>query len=188
VSQPTQLVHTDTSALLVIDEQARLMGAMPEDARERVLNNTAILLAAADRLGVPCLASEQYPRGLGHTDDSVRDALPAQTPVVEKTRFSCCGVPEYQQRLDDIDRPQIVITGVEAHVCVLQTSFELLAQGRQVFVVEDAVCSRDPRNAANALARLRQGGVIVTNTESVLFEWLGDAAHPDFKAVTALIK
>ena len=83
---------------------------------------------------------------------------------------------------------QVIVTGIEAHVCVLQTALELHSQGKTVFVVEDAVCSRDEANRQNGLARLRQAGVIVTNTESVLFEWLRDARHEKFKEVTSLIK
>lgn len=188
MTEATPLCRAGNSRLLLIDLQTRLLGAMPENDRARVLRNTGILLRAASLLAVPALLSEQYPRGLGATDEQLVELLPAQTPVVEKTRFSCCGVPDYWWQLQTEDRRQAVIAGVEAHVCVLQTALELAELGRQVFVVEDAVCSRDPANAANALARLRQAGVVVTNTESVVFEWLGDAAHPQFKAVSALIR
>lgn len=182
------LCQVGRSHLLLIDLQSRLLSAMPSIEREHVLSNTRILLQAANLLEIPVLLSEQYPRGLGHTEESVIGSLPPQNTTVEKTSFSCCGEPGYLQHLQNENRQQVVIAGVEAHICVLQTAIELTKKGKQVFVVEDAVCSRNPANKQNALARLRQAGVIITNIESVLFEWLGDATHPQFKALSALIR
>ncbi len=161
---------------------------MPAEYRARVLRNLGILLETARLLQIPVLATEQYPRGLGPSEPEVASRLPAGAPVLEKTSFSCCGAEGFTACLDATARPQIVLGGMEAHVCVLQTAFDLRDRGFQVFVVEDAVCSRDPRNHANALARLRQGSIDVPSTESVLFEWLGNARHPQFKAVSALLK
>lgn len=182
------LSAADSSQLVIIDEQARLASAMPEADRTRVLRNTGILLRGAAILGVTVLCTEQYPKGLGPTEEPVRGLIPAGMPTVEKTCFSCHRSGEFRATLEAVDRPQVILTGMETHVCVLQTALELHGAGYQVFVVEDAVCSRNPANHGNALARLRQAGVIVTNTESVLFEWLRDARHGHFKAVSALIK
>lgn len=182
------LCHAGSAQLVVVDVQERLAAAMPEADRARVLRNLGILIETARILDVPVLATEQYPRGLGPSEPEVASRLPAGAPVLEKTSFSCCGAEGFNASLDPGARPQVVLSGMEAHVCVMQTAFELRNQGFQVFVVEDAVCSRDPRNHANALARLRQGGISVPSTESVVFEWLGNARHPYFKAVSALLK
>ncbi|WP_127475620.1 isochorismatase family protein [Sulfurivermis fontis] len=183
------LCAAETSQLVVIDVQVRLAAAMPPEVRERVVKNTAILLQAARLLELPVIATEQYPKGLGNTEDDVAQHFPAQLDVVCKTCFASSGAAGFNAALDaHRGRHQVILAGMEAHVCVLQTAMELLGRGYQVFVVEDAVSSRDEANRQNAMARLRQAGAIVTNTESVVFEWLRDAAHPQFKAITALIK
>lgn len=174
-----KLARREDSTLVVIDVQERLAAVMP--ARERVERSLGILLEAAGRLGVPVVVSEQYPQGLGATTAAVAAKLPKGAVRVEKTRFSACGALPLQ-------RPQVVIAGMEAHVCVLQTALELAAEGREVFVVGDAVCSRSEANRANALARLADAGVIVTNTESVIFEWLRDAGHEQFRTLSKLVR
>ena len=181
------LCDRDRSLLLMVDLQEKLLAAMHADDRVQVLASGKRLLAAATELDVPVLATEQYPKGLGSTDPGLRALLPAAGRSFDKTSFSCCGARGLLQALP-ADRPQVVLFGIEAHVCVLQTALDLSARGRQVFVVEDGTCSRDPGHKHNALARLRQAGITVTNHESVLFEWLRDARHEAFKAVSALLK
>ncbi|HKJ08245.1 MAG TPA: hydrolase [Gammaproteobacteria bacterium] len=182
------LTHADTAQLVVIDVQQRLAGAMGSEDRARVLRNAAILLQTAGTLQVPVIATQQYPKGLGPTEPDVADHLPAQAVRLDKTVFSCCRADGFNAAVSATGRSQVVLAGMETHVCVLQTALELHAQGHQVFVVEDACCSRDPANASNAARRLRHAGVIVTNTESVVFEWLGDARHEAFKALSALVR
>jgi nicotinamidase-related amidase len=174
-----KLARREDSTLVVIDVQERLAAVMP--ARERVERSVGILLEAAGRLGIPVVVSEQYPQGLGATTAPVAVKLPEGTVRVEKTRFSACGALP-------LGRPQVVIAGMEAHVCVLQTALELAAEGREVFVAGDAVCSRSEANQANALARMTAAGVVVTNTESVVFEWLRDAGHEAFRAISKLVR
>lgn len=176
------------SQLLLIDTQQRLAEAMDEDVLESLIKHSGILIEAANALQIPVLHTEQYPRGLGPTLPALREKLTAEQSACEKTGFSCCAAPGLNERLNDAVRTQIILTGMEAHICVLQTAIELQQRGKTVFVVEDAVCSRKKRNFKNALARLRQAGCIVTNTESVLFEWLRDAQHPQFKALSKLIR
>lgn len=188
LSEQTPLCRTALGQLVVIDVQPRLAAAMPEADLERCLRRLGLLLEAATLLQVPVVATAQYPQGLGETEPVIARAFPPGTAVLAKTSFSCCGADGFTDRLGASGRPQVVLSGMEAHVCVLQTAFDLRSLGLQAFVVEDAVCSRDPHDHANAMARLRQGGVVVTNTESVLFEWLEDASHPQFKAVSALLK
>lgn len=181
------LCHAERSCLIMVDAQTRLLGAMAPEDRTSLVERGRRLLEATDRLEIPVLATEQYPKGLGGTEETLRQAAPETTRWFDKTCFSCCGARGFGTALV-ADRPQTVLFGMETHVCVLQTALELQAQGKEVFVVEDAVCSRSPENRTNALARLRQSGVIVTNSESVLFEWLGDARHEHFKALTAALK
>jgi nicotinamidase-related amidase len=175
------------SQLVVIDIQARLAAAMGERDRDRVIRNASVLARAAGLLSVPVIATEQYPKGLGPTDPVITAALPEGSAVLDKTCFACDGVEAFRSALVAGRRPQVVLAGMEAHVCVLQTALQLHG-AYQVFVAEDAVSSRNPDHHRNAMARLAHAGVIVTNTESVLFEWLRDASHPQFKAVSALIK
>jgi nicotinamidase-related amidase len=174
-----KLARAADSALVVVDIQERLAAVMP--ARAAVVRATGILLDAAALLGIPVLVSEQYPKGLGATVPEVAGKLPKGATRVGKTAFSACGALP-------LTRPQAVIAGMEAHVCVLQTALEMAAAGREVFVVADAVCSRSEANYANALTRMQAAGVVVTNLESVLFEWLRDAAHEQFRAVSKLIR
>lgn len=179
------LCDSKDSQLVVIDIQERLSGAMDEEVRTRVVRNAGILIEAATLLEVPVILTEQYPQGLGPTLAELAGKLPESSASVEKTCFSGCSADGFEASLSG---RQVVLAGMETHVCVMQTALELHALGRQVFVVEDAVCSRRKPNHKNALARLRQAGVVVTNTESVLFEWLRDARHEHFKALSRLIK
>lgn len=185
---PFTLCRREDSALLIVDVQTRLAAAMPAAARERVLRNTGILIDAAKALGIPLVHTEQYPRGLGATEPELAERLEGQAQRLEKTVFSCCGAEGFDAAVCADNRTQWILCGMEAHVCVLQTALELHARGLQVFVVEDGVCSRSDVNHANALARLRQADVVISNTESVLFEWLRDASDPQFKALSALIR
>jgi len=180
------LCSAATSRLLVIDIQTRLAAAMPNDDRARVIRNTGLLLQAATLLAVPTCLSEQYPKGLGPTEEAVTAQLPTTTQRIEKTCFAACGADGFPR--DAHCAAQYVLAGMEAHVCVLQTALELHALGESVFVVADAVCARNPANTANALSRLRQAGVIITNTESIIFEWLRDARHEHFKTLSALLR
>jgi nicotinamidase-related amidase len=181
---PTRLCDRRHSRLLLIDLQERLLAAMPEDERAAVERNTGRLVEAARLLDVPVEATLQYPRGLGSITAPLDTLLGAGDGRTEKTAFSCCAADDLVGRLTGAD---VIVCGTETHVCVLQTTLELLAAGETVFVVADAVCSRDPRLKANGIERMRAAGAVITNHESVLFEWLRDAADPQFPAVSRLI-
>lgn len=182
------LLDRRQSLLVIVDLQTRLLAAMQPLAVAPMLDNTEKLLRAAALLHVPVLVTEQYPKGLGASDERVTAALPVQARRFEKTAFSACGCDGFKQALAASGCRQIVLTGQETHVCVLQTAFDLMRLGFQVCVVEDAVCSRSELHKANALRRMRKAGIGIVCYESVLFEWLRDAAHPDFKAISALIR
>jgi nicotinamidase-related amidase len=174
------------SQLVVIDMQMKLAPAMPQDAMQSAIKNCSILIQAANHLSVPIIVTEQYPQGLGETLPDISQHL-ANLKAIPKTAFSACGEPKFMQQLQR-DKSAIFLTGMEAHICVLQTASALQAIGKQVFVVEDAVISRATANKANALARLRDAGCVISNTESVVFEWLSDANHEAFKAISKLIR
>jgi nicotinamidase-related amidase len=177
-----------TSQLLIVDIQEKLGAAMPEKVLRRVITNVTLLINAAIRLGVPLTVTEQYSKGLGPTDARIAAAIPADARRIDKTCFSCVGADGFEPVLADPVRRQVVLAGMESHVCVLQTAFDLLAAGMQPYVVEDAVCSRKLENYQNALSRLQHAGVVVASSESVVFEWLRDARHEQFKAISALLR
>lgn len=179
------LCQAEQSVLLIIDIQERLASAMERSIVEQIQNNSKKLVEAAKLLNIPVIVSEQYPQGLGSTVPALQTIL-ASAQKVEKTQFSCCGTADFYQKLGE--RNQVIIAGMETHICVLQTALELQANNMQVFVVEDAVCSRTLQNKNNALHRMRQAGVMASNVESVLFEWLQNAQHEHFKAIQSLIK
>jgi nicotinamidase-related amidase len=156
-----QLVSLDQSQLVIIDMQIKLSTAMPSDAMQAVVNNNQRLIQAAQLLGQPILVTEQYPQGLGATMPELQACLTHYQPI-EKTAFSACGEQRFVQKLHR-DQSHIVLTGMEAHICVLQTALALQALGKTVFVVEDAVISRSTSNHQNAMARLNNAGCIITN-------------------------
>lgn len=181
-----QICHSNNSVLCLIDIQPRLLSAMDQDEQATLINNSAKLIQASQQLELPCLISEQYPSGLGNSHPELLE-LATGTPVIEKTVFSCYSCDDWREQLQTTQRKQLILAGIEAHICILQTALESHAAGFEVFVVEDAIASRSFNNKFNAIARLRAAGVQITNTESVLFEWLQDAKHPKFKSISKLI-
>ena len=178
----------ERTALVVIDVQERLFPAMDADHREEVMRNIKVLTATARRLHLGMLVTEQYPKGLGHTLQEVKDTLPAEVQPVEKVAFSCLGVDAFRSRLAATGARQLLLAGIEAHVCVLMSALDLLAEGYAVHVVADAVTSRTQANWRLAMAQLRQAGVVVTTTETVLFQLLRQADTDDFRELARLIR
>jgi nicotinamidase-related amidase len=175
------LLRTETSALLLIDFQERLMPAIHQ--AEQTVAHAVWLMHIAQRLGVPILASEQYPRGLGPTVAGIRDVLPAAA-FMEKTHFSCAAEQSCMRRIDSCGRVQWLLAGVESHVCVLQTALELRAAGKEVYLVADAVSSRSPGDVELALQRMRAEGVRIVSREMVVFEWLHQAGTDSFREIS----
>lgn len=176
------LLEAARSVLLVVDVQARLLPAMAEP--DLVTGNSAKLVAAAKRLTIPVLVSEQYPKGLGPTID----ALAGAGAVLAKMSFSCAADPGIAEAIERTGKRQIVLCGIESHVCVLQTALGFKAKGYDVAVVWDAVSSRKLADKELAAARLRHAGVWLVGTEMAIFEWLGVAGTPEFKELSASIK
>jgi nicotinamidase-related amidase len=180
------LLSAPKSSLLLVDIQERLLPAMSEP--DRVVAKTKILLQSAQALALPITVSEQYPKGLGPTAPDIKSNT-AQT--FEKTAFSCWRDPALKEHfitLHDHGRPQVIIAGIEAHVCVLQTAIDMSQAGFAVSVVADATSSRKPESAKLAFDRMRGAGVQIVNTEMAVFELLEKAGTAQFKALSGLIK
>lgn len=179
------LIRRADSLLIVVDIQQKLAPAIHDS--ERVTANSVRLLEGARQLGVPAFVSEQYVKGLGPSLEAIRSAA-VDARFFEKTHFSCAAEPGVIDLLRAAKRPQVLLTGTETHVCVLQTAFGLLAAGFEVYLVADAASSRTPANHNAAIERLRAGGVHIVTSEMVLFEWLHQAGTADFRQLLPLIK
>lgn len=189
-----ELLESGRSVLVVIDLQGKLMDVIHRP--RLVVEATIRLMKLAELFGVPVILTEQYPRGLGPTHPEIRagfDALAVPKRYVDKTAFGCCGEPSFLRALDEL-RPgsgaprQVVVAGIEAHVCVLQTVIELIRHGNQVHVSWDAVSGRGEEYRRHALERMAAAGAAVTNHESVGFEWARDKNHPRFRELSTLLK
>jgi nicotinamidase-related amidase len=173
----------ESSILIVIDVQDKLLVKIPTAAA--LVRNAGFLLDAAKLLDIPTRATEQYPKGLGPTTSELARRLPPSLPG--KTAFSCCGAGTFLEELEMLGRKNVVLAGMETHVCVAQTALDLLHAGLHVFLPVDALAARTAVDHDAALRRLEQAGAVPTSVEAVAFEWVGDAKHPQFKAVSALV-
>jgi nicotinamidase-related amidase len=179
-----ELLSRDASRLLIVDMQEKLLPLIP--TADRVIGNCGRLIDGAKILRVPVFATEQYPKGLGAT---VRVLAEKLADVPPKLRFSCAEVLDWGTAAEQADgRHQIVVAGIEAHVCVLQTVLDFLAAGYQVFVPADGVTSRGDIDREIALERMAGCGATIVTTESVLFEWCEQSGTPEFKQISQLIK
>jgi len=177
---------TETAVLLLIDMQEKLIKAM--SSAGQCLARQKIMLEAAGILGLDTIITEQYPQGLGHTLPELSGLFKPEWPVIEKKSFSCFGEPSFCSRLKSKSRKTVAVMGIESHVCVLQTVFDALEQGYQVFVLEDTLSSRNPSDMTTALRLLRHQGAIVTTAESYLFMLMRSADHPAFRQIAKLIR
>lgn len=174
----------EESALIVIDIQERLVPAMSNS--QKVIQNTNTLLSVANKLEIPTIITEQYPKGLGKTISEIHYNV-SKVSVCEKNTFSGC-TDEVMNILKQSGKKKIIITGMETHVCVFQTVRDLLASGYQVFVASDAVCSRTKENYLNALSQMVSMGAVVSNTETIFFDLLKVAGTSLFKELSKLVK
>jgi len=172
-------------ALALIDVQTPLARLMYEHAR--LLDNLVRLVKAAQLFAVPILWLEQNPRHLGRTVPELSALLSAQSPI-EKMAFSACGEPAFLRQLEQLNRPTVILCGIETHVCIWQSARDVLDRGYAVQVVSDAVSSRTPENRALGLQRCEKAGAVITSTEMLLFELLGTANAPQFKDILRLVK
>lgn len=179
------LLERDRSCLLIVDIQERLAPVMSDP--RRVLHNCTLLMRAAQRLEIPILVSEQYPKGLGPTMVDLRPYLPEEG-ALPKVHFSAAADETILAKLNSFERGQVVIAGIETHVCVLQTALDLKARGFETMVAADACASRRIESEQMGWSRMRQCGVELLSVEMVLFEWLHKAGTPEFKELSPLIK
>lgn len=177
----------EKSMLVVIDIQERLAPAMSH--LDTMLKKTGLLLEGGKLLGVDTVVTEQYPKGLGATVEAVKTHLEMDTALIlEKTAFSCFGSTEFCAQLTSLNPKTLVLCGIETHVCVLQTARDAIARGYEVVLAVDAVSSRNDTDRETALDYLRGLGVHLRTVESILFDWLKDAKHPQFKPVSKLVR
>lgn len=186
------LADRDDLVLVVIDIQERLAAAM--ERREQVLAATVKLARTCALVGAPIVVTRQYPRGLGDSEPALVAALDelsqsgASVAGVDKTTFCACGQPDFLTALEATGRRQVVIVGMETHICVTQTALDLTGRGYQVQVAADACCSREVESHEIALDRMRAADVVVTTTESVMYEAVGEAGTDEFKALLGIVK
>ena len=182
-------LNREDTLLLVVDVQERLVPAIHKDLYPIALRNMQIMIEAAGTLGLPILLTEQYPKGLGPTVKEILLPLEGKSfKRIEKVTFSCARDEAFLQAVAAANRRQILIIGMETHVCVYQTSVDLIRAGYSVFVLDDAVSSRYMHNYQSALQALRDAGCTVFSTETAVFQLLKVAATPEFKKVSSLIR
>jgi nicotinamidase-related amidase len=174
------------AVVLVVDVQSRLAPAMPAETLARVVKYGRALVGAAKELGIPVLATEQYPKGLGETVPELREVLPS--PPLVKMHFSCGADPAFAAALEKTGRRQVILCGMETHVCVFQTVRDLVRMGYEVHVCSDAVSSRFEVHRQSGLELCRQAGAVMTNAETAIFDLLHVAGTPEFKKVSALVR
>ena len=179
------ILDRNKALLLIVDIQERLVPAMAQ--KEKVYANCRHIMEAAKLLAVPFIVTEQYPKGLGPTVNEIKDALPHYKPL-EKITFDCCKGEGFLEKVASLYKSQIILTGMETHVCVLQTCLSLLQEGYAVHLVSDAVCSRKKDDFLTSREMMRDAGAVITCTETVLFQLLEKAGTPEFKAISKRIK
>ena len=178
-------LRTDTTILVLIDYQERLFPAMHDP--DRLLPSVLKLVKGAAALGLPVIMTEQYPRGLGPMLPQIKELLPGVTPV-EKTCFSAPDEAAFTKAMLASRRHQVLLAGIETHICIYQTALDLLRNDFQVHVVTDCCASRDPANETAAHERMRDAGACLTNTEMALFELLKEGRGEVFKQISAIVK
>lgn len=179
-------LDAEQAILVVIDIQERLVTAMPQDVYLPMRETVAMLIDGANLLSVPVVFTEQYPQGIGHTVPELAGASRGAT--VEKVSFGCCGEENFMTRLKQLGRSQVILTGMETHVCVYQTVLGLLERGYHVHLVQDAVCSRSKTDFLVGVDNAVQAGAVATTAETALFQMLQASTHAQFRAVSKLIK
>ena len=178
-------LNSQEVALVIIDIQEKLAAVMKY--KEQVIDNCLHLIELAKILQIPLLLTEQYPKGLGTTIPEIQEVLPDYAPF-QKTAFDCCREAGFLEKIASLGRKKLILTGMETHVCVLQTALGLMKEGYAVQVVQDAVCSRSKKNFKVGIEFMRDSGTVITGTETVLFQLLERAGTEPFKIISKRIK
>ncbi len=179
------MLDVQNCCLVVVDVQGRLAELMYE--RDVLFKNIQILIKAANLLSIPVLWTQQQPQSIGETIPQISELLTDNEPI-NKACFSCCGLEEFNDKINALGRKQVLLCGIEAHVCIYQTAIELIASGKEVHVIADAVSSRTKGNKAIAIQRMTAEGAKISSTEMAVFELLKTSEHPQFKQVIQLVK
>lgn len=179
------MLNIEESVLIIIDLQEKLVNAV---GKYSPVEKACKIAEAAKILNIPTIVTEQYPKGLGSTVAELKEKLATDAKFIEKTSFSAMLTPEFTTAIEKTGKKQVVIFGIEAHICVHQTICDLLSKGYEVYLVKDASASRNKDEFKAGIDLIKQNGAKTTCCEIVLFEWLKTSAHPNFKAVQALIK
>jgi nicotinamidase-related amidase len=179
------MLEIQTTCLVIVDVQGKLAQLMFE--KELLFKNIQILIKAAKLLDIPILWCQQQPKSIGVTIPEISNLLTDDKPI-DKACFSCFGCEEFRKRLQEIKRQQVLLCGIEAHVCIYQTAVELMKAGKEVHLITDAVSSRTKENKKIAVKRMTAEGVKISSTEMAIFELLRTAEHPQFKQIAMLIK
>lgn len=182
---PVPRLNAENTVLLVVDVQERLMPVIAD--RKRLVNNCAVMVRMASELGIPTLLTEQYVKGLGRTVPEIADCMPDPSRRVEKTRFSAL-VDVIDDQINRWRRSDVLVCGIEAHVCVLQTVLDLQATGRQTWLVSDAISASKADQIPLAFRRMERAGSIPTGVISSMYELMEDATHPAFRTLLKLAK
>lgn len=183
-----KVLNKEDSILVIIDIQEKLVKMLKDEIGEGVVKKASALTQAAKIIGIPTILTEQYPKGLGQTVEAVKANAAEGTQVIEKSAFSALAEESFGKILKDSGRKQVVICGIEAHICVHQTAAELLEEGYEVFVAKDACASRNKYEFKAGMERMKDNGAKISCLEIILFEWLKSSRCQHFKEVQAIIK
>jgi len=184
---PFVKMEREEAILIVVDVQDLLMKQMDQEVGENVIRNIRTLIAFAKKMSIPILTTEQYPKGLGKTVSEIKMELGSILPI-EKVSFSCCGEETFNGQLNPLARKQAILTGIETHVCVLQTANDLIQKGYEVHVVADAICSRRKLDWEIGLRWMEKRGAMISTTEIIAFQLLKEAGTEEFRELSKLLK
>jgi isochorismate hydrolase len=180
-------IEREEAVLIIIDVQDVLMKKMNQEVGKNVIQNIRTLLTFAKEMAIPILMTEQYPKGLGKTVPEIKMELGSILPI-EKVSFSCCGVETFNIKLNRLGRKQVILSGIETHVCVLQTAADLIQKGYEVHVVADAICSRRKLDWEIGLRWMEKRGAMISTTEIIAFQLLKEAGTEEFRGLSKLLK
>jgi len=181
------IIDPKNSCLVIVDVQTKLTEKIASN--DKIVNYITFLIEVSKVLNIPIILSEQYPQGLGETTPLIKESLRGTTTEkIKKTSFSCLGSESFNSILKKCEKKQIILTGIETHICILQTSFDLIKKGFDVFLIDEATGSRDETHKQIGIERMKRFGVILTNFEMLLFELLRDSKNPYFKELSSFIK
>jgi isochorismate hydrolase len=180
-------IQREEAVLVVVDVQDVLMKQMNQGVAEKVIRNIRILLTFAKKMAIPVLITEQYPKGLGPTVSEIKMELGSTLPI-EKVSFSCGGVETFNEKINQTGRKQVILSGIETHVCVLQTADDLIQTGHEVHAVADAICSRRRLDWEIGLRWMEKKGAMISTTEIIAFQLLKEAGTEEFRALSKWLK